>query len=101
MNGIIISIDRSELQELIQQTVAETVAAEFDKQKSEKPKLQQRESPRYYTRKETATKLRVTLPTLWRWENEGVLVPKKIGRRVLYERSMVENLQSQSTRGRR
>ncbi|MBQ4519625.1 MAG: helix-turn-helix domain-containing protein [Bacteroidaceae bacterium] len=44
------------------------------------------------TREEVAELLNVTKPTLWRWEKAGYLIPKKIGKRVLYLRSEVEEM---------
>lgn len=38
-------------------------------------------------RNEAAAKLRVSVQTLWRWERDGHLVPKRVGRRVLYLKS--------------
>ena len=42
--------------------------------------------------KEVAELLNVTKPTLWRWEKAGYLVPKKVGKRVLYLKSDVERM---------
>ena len=44
------------------------------------------------SRKEAAEKLRVSVHTLWRWARDGYLVPKRIGRRVLYLKSDVERI---------
>lgn len=44
------------------------------------------------SRNEVAAKLCVSHATLWRWARDGYLVPKKIGRRVLYLKSDVERL---------
>jgi predicted DNA-binding transcriptional regulator AlpA len=42
------------------------------------------------TRSEVSEKLTVTLPTLWRWEKTGVLIPIRIGSKVRYRLSDVE-----------
>ena len=41
---------------------------------------------------ETAKELRVTKPTLWRWDKDGYLKPVKIGGRVFYRRSDIDKL---------
>lgn len=42
------------------------------------------EPAKYLTRKETAAKLRVSLPTLADWTRIGILKSKRIGSRILY-----------------
>lgn len=44
------------------------------------------------TRKETAKILGVTLSTLWRWAETGYLIPVKVGTKVMYRPSDVEEL---------
>lgn len=44
------------------------------------------------SRNEAAAKLRVSVHTLWRWARDGYLVPKRIGRRVLYLKSDVDKI---------
>lgn len=44
------------------------------------------------TRKEAARLLGVTLSTLWKWGQEGYLVPVKIGSRVMYRPSDIDGL---------
>lgn len=44
------------------------------------------------SRSEVASMLSVTYTTLWRWARDGYLKPKKVGRRVLYLRSDVEQI---------
>lgn len=48
------------------------------------------ETPDYYTRDEVSKLLKVSLTTLFHWNNQGVLKQSKIGRRVYYLRSEVE-----------
>ena len=45
--------------------------------------MKHREQP-VMTRKEAAEALKVSLPTLWRWDNIGYLKPVKIGAKSLY-----------------
>lgn len=44
------------------------------------------------SRNEAAAKLRVSVHTLWRWARDGYLVPKRIGRRVLYLKSDIDKI---------
>lgn len=46
--------------------------------------------PKFYTRKETAQLLHVTLPTLARLTKEGMITAKKAGGRVLYEAEAID-----------
>ena len=47
---------------------------------------------RYLTRSEVAKNLGVSKPTLCRWMNKGILIPKKIGRRILYAESEINKV---------
>lgn len=47
--------------------------------------------PRFYSRKEAAQLLHVTLPTLARLTKDGLITAKKIGSRVLYESDAIDN----------
>lgn len=49
----------------------------------------------YYTREETSGILRVSYPTLHRWEKEKCLNPIRIGRKVLYLRNEVDAIKAQ------
>lgn len=46
----------------------------------------------YYTRDEVSNILNVSLVTLHKWEKRKILLPVKIGKRVLYQTDMVHNL---------
>jgi len=46
--------------------------------------------PRYYSRKETADLLHVTLPTLHAMVNAGALKPKRVGRHVLFDAQTID-----------
>lgn len=50
-----------------------------------------RAEPKMYTRKEAASALRVTLPTLRVYEVQGKLIPKRAGKRVLYTKRDIED----------
>jgi hypothetical protein len=47
----------------------------------------------YYTRDEVSNILNVSLVTLHKWEKRKILLPVKIGKRVLYPKDMVDNRQ--------
>lgn len=44
----------------------------------------------YITPNDVCKKLRVTRPTLWRWANNGYLVPVEIGGKRLYKKSEID-----------
>lgn len=46
--------------------------------------------PKFYSRKETAQLLHVTLPTLARLTKEGMITAKRAGGRVLYEAEAID-----------
>lgn len=46
--------------------------------------------PKFYSRKETAQLLHVTLPTLARLTKDGLISAKKVGRRILYEAGAID-----------
>lgn len=48
------------------------------------------EPVKYLTRKETAAKLRISLPTLADWTRTGILKSKRIGSRILYLSTDIE-----------
>jgi hypothetical protein len=70
--------------ETLKQVVNEAVAEAISKQQ---PKTD--EEPHYLTRNELASMLHVTLVTLWGYQKKGILIPKKIGNRILYDKSEV------------
>jgi len=51
------------------------------------------------TRQEAANRLRVTMPTLWRWDKENLLKPHKYGGRRIYLLSDIENFISKGRTG--
>lgn len=56
--------------------------------------------PRKITRKETAAKLRVSLPTLLSYEEKGYITGERIGRRVLFSEDAIDRFLSGPSRGR-
>ena len=49
-------------------------------------------SPSFVTRKETARLLRISLPTLHEYTKNGILVGYRIGGRILYKLSEIEDV---------
>jgi hypothetical protein len=71
----------NKLESVIIETVTRTIKQEVDNIKAE---------PKMYTRKEAASALRITLPTLRLYEIQGRLIPKRAGKRVLYSKQAIE-----------
>lgn len=70
--------------------VAETVREQLAHVRPEPPK-----EPKYHTRRETARKLRISLPTLNERTKNGEIEAQRIGARVLYsEEAIARALQS-------
>jgi hypothetical protein len=85
-NSINIKIDLpqdviSKLENVIIETVTKTIQQHVASIKAE---------PKMYTRKEAASALRITLPTLRAYEIQGRLIPKRAGKRVLYKKEDLE-----------
>ncbi|MBP5646475.1 MAG: helix-turn-helix domain-containing protein [Bacteroidaceae bacterium] len=69
--------------------VQSTIRAEVNKAMAEYARENKKDEP-MLTKDEVCAKLRVSVPTLWKWEKSGRLVPKRAGRRVLYRESDIE-----------
>jgi len=74
---------------VLKRIVADTVRQVMNQAKAEAEAAKEMAT---LTREEVAELLNVTKPTLWRWEKAGYLIPKKVGKRVLYLRSEVEEM---------
>ena len=61
-----------------------TLSRLLDEKLSNLQPANNQEPAKYLTRKETAAKLRVSLPTLADWTRIGILKSKRIGSRILY-----------------
>lgn len=51
-----------------------------------------RKQPKWLSAQETAERLGITKPTLWRWGNEGIIKGVKLGRFVRYAEDEVERV---------
>ena len=87
----ILNVTRQELVDIIK----EGVKLELNRQRSMGNPLNRLtisgEDTQYMTRDEVSKVLSVTVQTLNNWRREGVLVPLKIGGRVLYRKEDVYN----------
>jgi hypothetical protein len=71
----------SELEENIKRWMKEVLA--------EQQSLKSDIVPDLLSRNQTAALLKVTLTTLHNWHMQGKLIPKKIGRRILYDKQQI------------
>lgn len=76
MNGVIISIERDELANMISEAVEKG--------------LSKKEPKKYLSRQEVSLMLGVSLPTIHNWINDGLLMAEKIGGRTLFDSEMVQ-----------
>lgn len=80
---IFLQITPEELGELVRESVTEAVLPLLST-------IRKPAEPRYYTRRETAQKLGVSLATLWAYDRAGVLTASRVGSRVLYREVDIE-----------
>ena len=91
-NAILTTIPIEEFQAIIAQTVQEQLAQVRPTPPKEK---------RYFTRKETAKKLRISLPTLNERTKNGNIEGQRIGARVLYSEDAIERALQTTRKGGR
>lgn len=73
------------------ETVLEKLSNLEEELKSIKQNFQPKEPIELLTREETAEYLKISLTTLWNWSKIGILCSYRIGNRVYYKRSEVED----------
>ena len=78
-------IDEAQLRSVIAETVKQVM-------REAKAEAEAAKEMATMTLQEVAELLNVTKPTLWRWKKAGYLVPKTVGKRVLYLKSEVEQM---------
>lgn len=83
--NFVIQISAQDLKDVVSEMYQE------ERNRTENAIAKHREKPTL-TRKEAADILGVTLSTLWQWGKSGYLVPVKIGSKVMYRPSDVEEL---------
>ena len=89
--NIILQISADDLKEVVKAFYHE------EKERTEEAISRHREQPTL-TRKDAAKKLGVTLATLWHWQKSGYLTPVKIGTKVMYRPSDVDELLTKNIR---
>ena len=52
---------------------------------------EKKSNPIFLSRKETASMLHISIPTLWAMGKKGILTPQRIGGKVLYDKGDVLN----------
>lgn len=52
--------------------------------------IAEKKEPKFYSRKEAAQLLHVTLPTLARLTKDGLITAKKVGSRILYDAEAID-----------
>lgn len=82
--NVTVAVTSADLQEFAHTIVERTI--------SEMSKTERQESEQYLTCDEAASMLSVSKNTLWRWNKTGYLCPVKVGRRLLYPLSKVNQL---------
>jgi len=98
MNGIIVNIEREELENLIRKTISDELDDRFlvleDRlaASAQTPAKNRGDGAEYLTRKQVSEILHLSLPRLHRYENAGILRPSRVGRRVLYRRTDIEQV---------
>lgn len=88
MQGNFIMLQMDDLKQVVTEIVEKVCAR---RRLSEKPSKGDGE---WMTREEVCDMLHITYTTLWRKENEGLILKHKIGRRNLYSKKEVEALLS-------
>jgi excisionase family DNA binding protein len=82
-----IIVTKDELESIIQATAEKMIKLLPPSQSTNPPGQTE-----YITRAETAKRLKISLPTLWKLTKEGKITAYKIGRKVLYNPDDVHNL---------
>lgn len=72
------------------QKILEKLESIEEQLRTPKPKTEQKILDQLYTREETAKYLRISLPTLNIWSKTGTLKSYRLGNRVYYKRSDIE-----------
>ncbi|MFC3561176.1 hypothetical protein [Pedobacter jamesrossensis] len=89
MAQVLTSYSDSEFKEILSEKVKE-VLFEFFKNSNPLPLKDKDDTLIYKTRDETRRILKISLTTLYYWEKAEILIPNRIGRRVLYTMESVQ-----------
>ncbi len=79
---VAIMVTPADLKEFATSIINEVLAA----------KTEQKPAEEYLSPDETALQLGVSKNTLWRWGKSGYLVPVKIGRKIVYKQSQINEI---------
>lgn len=90
MTTSLIAVDAAGLQQVITSAVRDAVREAFSAEKT---------NPDLLSRAETRRLLHVSNTTLLAWEKQGLLIPSRAGRRVLFRRSEIDRFLSETGRG--
>lgn len=94
---ILISLPLKDLQEVIHKAVTQAI----QNQQPQTPLQDSNSSTEYYTRRQTAEKLHISLSTLDSYTKLNILTACKIGHRVLYLKSDIDSALSQKINTRK
>lgn len=73
----------------LQQLIKEAVKEELQTVKDLIPSTSKKEAPELLTREQVCKLLHVSTTTLFNWNRDGILLHKKVGSRVYYQRSLI------------
>jgi len=86
----------------LQITLPENVINDLESIKQELVNLKTNFTPRepedFLSRKETAELLKISLPTLHQWSNDGILRPMKMGNRTYFSRKEIVSVMYNSNK---
>ena len=86
MQGNFIMLQRDDLKQVVAEMVEELVG------KKPQTDLTKEESDEYYTRDQVCERLHITYTTLWRMQNERIIIVHKLGGRNLYSKKEISSL---------
>lgn len=94
----IVQIENTSLELILDavKSIFESKINELTKEVKELQNLKGVTEDDYVTAKETAKILHITPATLWAWENQGKVKKYRVGKRVYYKRSEINDLIAQS-----
>ena len=81
----LLMVSEDELREIVKDAVKE------ERERTEK-RIREAKEVAAVSRNEASRMLSVSLNTLWRWAKDGYLVPRKVGTKVMYLKSDIDNL---------
>lgn len=81
----LLMVSMDELKSIVQEAVKE------ERERTEK-RIREAKEVAAVSRNEASRMLSVSLNTLWRWAKDGYLVPRKVGTKVMYLKSDIDNL---------